>query len=93
MDIATDKGFKYDLEVVNPKSDEYEFVKDFFHITITSLGALKEYTKIKEFIIYKVIENDPMTANSENNLMLFHGTNKEGVVGILKEGFKNSPKG
>ena len=25
--------------------------------------------------------------------MLFHGTNKEGVVGILKEGFKNSPKG
>ena len=91
MDIVIDKSFKYDLENINSKSDEHKFVKDFFHTTFN--GLFKRQVKFKEFTLFKVIENDPMTANSKNNLMLFHGTNKEGVVGILKEGFKNSPKG
>ena len=92
MDIVIDKSFKYDLENINSKSDEYKFVKDFFHITFN--GLFKRQVKFKEFKLFKVIENDPMTANSKNNLMLFHGTkNKETAASILKEGFKNSLKG
>ena len=40
-------------------------------------------------------ENNPIKTVNEkrNNLMLFHGTNKNAVTGILKEGFKNSKRG
>ena len=33
-----------------------------------------------------------MANRKSNNLMLFHGTSKKGLTGILKEGFINSAK-
>ena len=105
MNIPTDKNFKYDLEKLDCASDEFILVKGFFEITyenrysklINKCASCSEYSDhiLKIFHIYKVNENNPIKAVNEkrNNLMLFHGTNKKGVTGILKEGFKNSKRG
>ena len=98
MDITTDKSFKYDLENLDSTSEEFMFVEQFYDIT----RNVKKYTTYSKkathkqnFQIYKVNENNPKepAEAKDNNLMLFHGTNRKGAVGILKEGFKNSEKG
>ena len=102
MDIITDNSFKYDLEKLDSTSDEFILVKQFHDITVSitnyngnSKKALGYTSQIENFQIYKVNENIPTESAQEknNNLMLFHGTNRKGAVGILKEGFKNSRTG
>ena len=76
--------------------------KEFYHIsrsiaaTKNSLIKATDYeTQGIKLQICKVNENNPIKLADEksNNLMLFHGTNRKGAEGILKEGFKNSKKG
>ena len=102
MDIITDNSFKYDLEKLDSTSDEFILVKQFHDITVSitnyngnSKKASGYTSQIENFQIYKVNENNPTESAQEknNNLMLFHGTNRKGAVGILKEGFKNSKTG
>ena len=98
MDIITEKSFKYDLEKLDSTSDEFLFVKKFYDTTTNGFGfgfGFVDLSKLKNFQIYKVIENNPIkeVEAKRNNLMLFHGTSRKGATGILKEGFKNSEKG
>ena len=49
--------------------------------------------KLKKVYLYEIEELVPKTEKHKNNLMLFHGTNFEGVSGILHSGFRNSASG
>ena len=103
MEIITDKSFKYDIQELVPTSDEFILVKGFYDTTffITYGGNTKDsldrIISDDQYIyqIYKVNENNSIKAVNmkRNNLMLFHGTDKESATGILKEGFKNSKRG
>ena len=83
--IITEDTFKYDFESLDSGSDEFKFIKKFIKvtkfITVIKLGKILQ--------IHKVFEKRSTSSVDEkrNNLMLFHGTNKKGVEGILKEGF------
>ena len=102
MEITTGKSFKYDLEELDSTTDEFMFLKEFFDTTYgtdlinkTSVCSETYFQIMDNFHIYKVNENKPIKALNEkrNNIMLFHGTNWKSVIGILKEGFKNSKCG
>ena len=100
MDIITDNSFKYNLEKLDSTSDEFILVKQFFDTTkiikkSDSTKASESRTPAANLQIYKVNENNLIepTEEKRNNLMLFHGTNRKGAVGILKEGFRNSTEG
>ena len=101
MDIATESSFKYNLEKLNSNAKEYDFIKDFFYLTINPLNTFKDDYRLEDFQIYKVRENVSMSAKSatsaegakRSNLMLFHGTYKGGAAGILREGYRNSGSG
>ena len=88
MVIFTDDTFKYEYDLLQSNSNDFKCIKEFFDITTTN-------TKIKILQIHKVSEtNAPKSLNKKRkNLMLFHGTNGQGVEGILKKGFKNSQDG
>ena len=91
MDIVTDKSFKYNLEKLDSTSAEFKFIKGLYDADDTDDYIVQR----NNFEIYKVIENNSIKASEakRNNLMLFHGTNRKGAAGILKEGFKNSKRG
>ena len=102
MDIITDKNFKYDVEKLESTSEEFIFVEQFYDTTGVIKTAKNSLIKATDYEtqgiklqICKVNENNPIKLADEksNNLMLFHGTNRKGAEGILKEGFKNSKKG
>ena len=108
MDILINKSFKYELEELASTSEEFILVKQFYDITsenirkkltnkTSSCNKYENHTNVivENYHIYKVNENCPITSvnKKRNNLMLFHGTNKKGATGILKEGFKNSKRG
>ena len=97
MDIITDESFKYDLEKLESTSSEFIIVKEFYHATkvMTNSRCRRVNDQVKNLKIYKITENKPVEAVEvkRNNLMLFHGTSRNGVRGILKEGFKNSTSG
>ena len=90
MDIVNHVGTKYKLEILDITSEEYKVVKKFYEITYYYVQ------RVFEFQIFKVIENDPMKAavdGKRHNLMLFHGTSRCGVEGILNEGFEHTKEG
>ena len=95
MNIKTENNFKYNYEKLDPASEEFKILKGVYFTTKTSTACNVTYKMTKEIQIYKVFRADQIkTVNKKsNNLMLFHGTSKEGVTGILKEGFRNSEKG
>ena len=96
MDIITDKSFKYNVETLGSTSDEFILVKEFHDITRNSQqNNINLWALAADFKIYKLNENSPtkIVEEKRNNLMLFHGTNRKHVDGILKEGFKNSERG
>ena len=98
MSITCDDSFKYNIEKLDSTSDEFKFIKDFHTTTHNCDGYMFPSSMFQtkdSFCIYKVNENNPIKAVNEKrpNLMLFHGTNKKGVTGILKDGFKNSKRG
>ena len=92
MNIKTNNTFKYDYTKLDPVLEEFKLVKGFFDITSTKL---RKYNKFHNFQIYKIIEKSStnLVKEKSNNLMLFHGTTEKRVIGILKEGFRNSEKG
>ena len=95
MDIITDKTFKYSLKGLDFKEEEFKFIKDFVYLTVDPFVSFETKYLIKDFRIHRVIENNPTKTEyvKNNNLMLFHGTNKTGAAGVLKTGFKNSESG
>lgn len=95
MEIVTDKSFKYNLKRLDLKTEEFKFIKEFFDLTIDPAHGFKNVFQIKDFRIYKVLENSPRKTEDKksNNLMLLHGTKKENATGILKTGFRNSESG
>ena len=93
MEILTDKSWKYDLQILEPTTDEFKIVENFFEIT--SANYLHINKNLHNFKIYEINEQNTKEEVGEqiNNLMLFHGTSKSGVAGVLKEGFRNSEEG
>ena len=92
LDIETNESFKYRLEILDPESKEFKLIKSFYE-TSTCEDRNKFYVNVVEFRISKVIENKEEHQAGSNNLMLFHGTEKKSVTGILDVGFKNSTSG
>ena len=91
MDINNIISWKYDLQKLDCTSAEFKFVEHFFKTTSTKFSLYPEI--LKNFQIWKVINTKETVDEKGNNLMLFHGTSREGVAGILVNGFKNSEKG
>ena len=96
MEIVNNETWKYNLQILDPTSDEFKFVQHFFKTTSNKFSYFKEAPEtLENFQIWKVIEqNINVTVHEKSdNLMLFHGTSQKGVAGILENGFKNSEKG
>ena len=100
MDTQTNKKvYKYKLEELSSDLDEHKFIKDFYDTTreasLNNSAWLPIQIPYSDFKVYKITENLPSSVLNEKgkNFMLFHGTKKEHVDSILKEGFKNSQKG
>ena len=91
MYLTTSKFFKYVCTKLNPKSTKFKFLKENFDTTLSGTNR----HGFTNFQIFKLNETNPNKVVNEKkkNLMLFHGTNKKGAMGILKKGFKNSSKG
>ena len=87
MVIITDNSFKYDFESLDSGSDEFKVIKKF--IKTTAMNSY--YSNEKVLQIHKVFEKRPTSSMDKrrNNLMLFHGTSTNGVIGILREGFNH----
>ena len=97
-DIVTDKSFKYEVRKLDNTSEEFTFIENFVHATApkTPTKRIQHHAKLRVHQIYKIDENSEIEAARDaesGNLMLFHGTDKDGVYGVLKEGFENSPSG
>ena len=97
MNIITNKSYKFDVISLSTESEEFKRVDEFFDDCRYDSAASRCFNKltVKNFQIFKVIENNPVETLNEqrNNLMLFHGTKEHSVNNILKNGFKNSKKG
>ena len=97
MDTQSNKEvYKYKREELSSDSDEHKFVKNFFETTRDAFTNIwLSNVSYSDFKVYKITKNQPSSVLNEKgkNLMLFHGTKKEYVDSILKEGFKNSKKG
>ena len=91
MYLTTSKLFKYVCTKLNPKSTKFKFLKENFDTTLSGTNR-DEFTN---FQIFKLVETNPNKVVNEKrkNLMLFHGTNIIGAMGILKKGFRNSSEG
>ena len=95
--IITNKSWKYDLKTLESTSDEFKLVENFFKIT--SIKTFPDDLNLKNFQICKVVErrknetDEGISPEERANLMLFHGTSRNCAVGILEEGFRNSPGG
>ena len=93
MENINKDSWKYNLQLLEEASNEFKFVKEFFHSTSTKNS---DYGKTLELLqVYKVIEQNKKIKEcvKSSNLMLFHGTSKKGVAGILETGYTNSVKG
>ena len=93
MDISNYIGLNYHLKKLDTTSREYKLVKEFYDVTCINSKEIYCDCKVLEFQVCKVIENKPMEAAGSNNMMLFHGTSKNGVQAVLNGGFKNSERG
>ena len=92
-ELKIDESWKYDIQALEPESDEFEFIRHF--LTTTKTRFLFEKKQVEVVQIYKVIEQHAKEPHggSSNNLMLFHATKGNGAAGILQNGFFNSRDG
>ena len=90
LGLETDNSWKYNAQLLDPNSDEFKFVENFFETTATKA----ERTRHPEVLqIYKVVEqNKGETDGGSKNFMLFHGTTSNPAL-ILQKGFINSTHG
>ena len=93
MENINKDSWKYNIQLLEETSDEFKLVKDFFHTTSTANSDYGKSFEISQ--IYKVIQQNKKETDGvkSSNLMLFHGTGKKGVAGILETGYRNSVKG
>ena len=92
MDIITNKSYKFGVSRLQPESEEFKTVKEFFDKSriFENVPAMEP---IFNFCLFKVFEYRPTKVKHQNNLMLLHGTSENFVNGILKNGFLNSKNG
>ena len=93
MESINNATWKYNLQILEPTSDEFKFVEHFFKTS--TIKFLIDHATLNNFQIWRVIEQNTKAKFDEksNNLMLFHGTSQKSVAGILENGFKNSEEG
>ena len=91
METINNENWKYNLHLLVQTSDEFKFIKDFFHATSTKNWQYNDSLKV--FQVYKVVEQNTNETEESSNLMLFHGTDEKNVAGILQTGFVNSESG
>ena len=88
--MEADKSWKYNAQLLDPNSDEFKFVENFFETTATKSENINHPEVLQ---IYKVVEqNKGESDGGSKNLMLFHGTKVNPAL-ILQKGFKNSTGG
>ena len=97
-DVVTDKSFKYEVSKLDNTSDEFIFIENFVHTTAPKMpkNRIQHHAQLRVHQIYRIDENSEIEGArcaESGNLMLFHGTDKDGVYGVLKKGFVNSPSG
>ena len=68
-------------------NDDYKLIKRSFE------DAMFKKYDVETHKIYRVRERHETNEKKSDNMLLFHGTNIDGVVGILDEGFKQSTRG
>ena len=90
LGLEADKSWKYNAQLLDPNSDEFKFVENFFETTATKSERIGQPEVLQ---IYKVVEQNKGESNGGNkNLMLFHGTKANPAL-ILEKGFINSTHG
>ena len=92
MEIITNKSYKYGVIRLQPESEEFKTVQEFFDKS-RIFESVPDMEQVLNFCLFKVFENKPTKVKHQNNLMLLHGTSEKYVNGILKKGFLNSEKG
>ena len=77
--LKYDRNFKYGLKEIESTNDDYKLIKKAFEVRIRNCT-------VETHNIYRVKQRDYDNSNKPNsdNMLLFHGINFEGVVGILK---------
>ena len=91
--MKIDENWKFDIQALEPESEEFEFIR---HFLTTTKSKFPFSTKQVEVVqLYKVIEQHAKEPHggSSNNLMLFHATKGNGAAGILQNGFFNCRNG
>ena len=95
LDTISDQSqWKYNLKILEPKSEEFKFIQDFF--LTSSLHVLPGFFTLDDLGICEVVETAPkkqVGKKLDNAHMLFHGSGPSGIGGILRRGFKNSEQG
>ena len=90
LGLEADKSWKYNAQLLDPNSDEFKFVENFFETTATKAKRIRHPEVLQ---IYKVVEqNKGETDGGSKNFMLFHGTTSNPAL-ILQKGFINSTHG
>ena len=79
--------FMYAIQQVVSTNDDYILIKKCFEATM--LNCVKANVRK----IYRAVIRGNKSEQKSDNLMLFHGTTRANVVGILEEGFKPSTEG
>ena len=78
---------RYNLEGLNPDNSDYQLIVNSF--IATSSVRRNQGQSSCNFIVEKIFRVKPQVARSVDgdNVLVFHGTPRENVGGILKNGF------
>ena len=84
-----DRNSQYFVKQIESTHDDYKLIRKSFEDTM--LGSCT----VETHKIFRVVErnSDERSEQKNRNMLLFHGTNLDGVVGILQEGFRPSTAG
>ena len=81
------KNWKYNAQLLDPNSDDFKFVENFFETTAIKSERIRHLEVLQ---LYKKVEQNKQKPDGESkNLMLFHGTKANPAL-ILQIGFISS---
>ena len=92
LKFVSDESSLYNLEVLSNDNSDYKLVEKSIINTSSELAKIK-YSNIKiERIcrIHKKLPDMKTDSKSKHNILVFHGTPRNNVEGILNYGFKPS---
>ena len=92
LKFVSDENSLYNLKVLRNDNSNYKLVEKSIINTSSELAKIK-YSNIKiERIcrIHKKLPNNKTDSKSKQNILVFHGTPRNNVEGILNYGFKPS---